>query len=73
MERVGVVENNRLVEFYINNREEKAVGNIYRGRIINTLPGMEAAFVDIGEGKMLICILGMHCLRICYMKIKNQV
>lgn len=52
MERVGVVENNRLVEFYINNREEKkAVGNIYRGRIINTLPGMEAAFVDIGEGK----------------------
>ena len=52
MERVGVVENNRLVEFYINNREEKkAVGNIYRGRVINILPGIEAAFVDIGEGK----------------------
>ena len=52
IERVGVVEDNRLVEFYTNNREEKkAVGNIYRGRVLNVLPGMEAAFVDIGEGK----------------------
>lgn len=52
IERVGVVENNRLVEFYKNNREDKKiVGNIYRGRVVNVLPGMEAAFVDIGEGK----------------------
>lgn len=52
VERVGIVENNRLVEFYTNKEDsKKIVGNIYRGRVVNILPGMEAAFVDIGEGK----------------------
>lgn len=52
IERVGIVENNRLMEFYTDeNDSKKIVGNIYRGRVVNILPGMEAAFVDIGEGK----------------------
>ena len=52
VERVGIVENNRLVEFYTNKEDNKKIaGNIYRGRVVNILPGMEAAFVDIGEGK----------------------
>ncbi len=52
IEKVGIVENNRLVEFYIDyDNEHKLVGNIYRGRVVNVLPGMEAAFVDIGEGR----------------------
>lgn len=52
IEKVGIVENNKLVEFYMDyDDDNKLVGNIYRGRIVNVLPGMEAAFVDIGEGK----------------------
>ena len=52
VEKVGIVENNKLVEFYIDyDKEQKLVGNIYRGRVVNVLSGMDAAFVDIGEGK----------------------
>ncbi|MSU02872.1 Rne/Rng family ribonuclease [Tissierella pigra] len=50
-QRVGIVENNRLVEYHLEKEEKKIVGNIYRGRVVNVLQGMEAAFVDIGEGK----------------------
>lgn len=50
--KVGVVEENRLVEFYTEeDNNEKLVGNVYRGRVENVLKGMGAAFVDIGEGK----------------------
>jgi|LSQX01.3.fsa_nt_gb ribonuclease G len=50
--KVGIVEEGRLVEYYIGEEnKEKLVGNIYRARIENVLEGMEAAFVDIGEGK----------------------
>ncbi len=52
IEKVGIIENDRLVEFYTDTKDDrKQVGNIYRGRIVNVLQGMEAAFVDIGEGK----------------------
>lgn len=51
-ERVGIVEEGRLVEYYIDKKKnEKCIGNVYRGRVVNVLPGMEAAFVDIGEEK----------------------
>lgn len=51
-ERVGIVESGRLVEYYIGEKENKScVGSVYRGRVVNVLPGMEAAFVDIGEDK----------------------
>lgn len=50
--KVGIVEDNRLVEYYTQEEnKDKLVGNIYRARIETVLPGMEAAFVDIGEGK----------------------
>ena len=50
--KVGIVEEGWLVEYYIGEEnKEKLVGNIYRARIENVLEGMEAAFVDIGEGK----------------------
>ncbi|WP_353096630.1 Rne/Rng family ribonuclease [Tissierella praeacuta] len=49
--RVGIVENNILVEFHLEEQERKIVGNIYRGRVANVLQGMDAAFVDIGESK----------------------
>lgn len=50
--RVAVLESGRLVELYIERPEEsRIVGNIYKGRVENVLPGMQAAFVDIGMDK----------------------
>jgi ribonuclease G len=47
--RVAVVENDRLAELYIERRRERGVvGNIYKGKVVRVLPGMQAAFVDIG-------------------------
>lgn len=52
VDRAGIVEDDRLVEFHAEKQDkEKLVGNIYRARVINVLSGMEAAFVDIGESK----------------------
>ena len=47
--RVALLENGILVEIYIERRDESHItGNIYKGRIQRVLPGMQAAFVDIG-------------------------
>ncbi|MDD4189131.1 MAG: Rne/Rng family ribonuclease [Eubacteriales bacterium] len=50
--RVAVLEDGELVEFYIENPgTERLVGNIYRGKVSSVLPGMQAAFIDIGHDK----------------------
>ncbi|KNF09442.1 ribonuclease G [Gottschalkia purinilytica] len=50
--KVAMVENDELVEVYIEQDDNKRVtGNIYKGRVVNVLPGMQAAFVDIGLEK----------------------
>lgn len=50
--RVAVMESGQLVEFMVERPEEKRlVGSIFKGRVVNVLPGMQAAFVDIGIGK----------------------
>ena len=47
--RIALVEHGNLVEFYLEQPTEKGlVGNIYRGRVVRVLPGMQAAFVEIG-------------------------
>ncbi len=47
--RIALVEYGNLVEFYLEQPTEKGlVGNIYKGRVVRVLPGMQAAFVDIG-------------------------
>ncbi|MBU2539075.1 MAG: Rne/Rng family ribonuclease [Proteobacteria bacterium] len=47
--RIALVEHGNLVEFYLEQPREKGlVGNIYRGRVVRVLSGMQAAFVDIG-------------------------
>lgn len=47
--RVALVENGILQEIYIERANRLGiVGNIYKGRIVRVLPGMQAAFVDIG-------------------------
>jgi len=50
--RVAVMENSLVTELYYERPKEKGVvGNIYKGRVLKVLPGMESAFVDIGLGK----------------------
>ncbi len=50
--RVALIENGHIAELYIErNRERGIVGNIYLGKVIRVLPGMQAAFVDIGMEK----------------------
>lgn len=47
--RVAVVENGILQEIFIERtRRRGLVGNIYKGQILRVLPGMQAAFIDIG-------------------------
>src|ERR1700753_2978757 len=48
----GVPEGYRVAEIYLERRGGRSiVGNIYKGRVDNVLPGLEAAFVDIGLDK----------------------
>ena len=47
--RVAIMEDNRLVELFAEKKDQQMVaGNIYKGIVKNVLPGMGAAFVDIG-------------------------
>lgn len=47
--RVAVVENGVLQEVHIERSQSRGiVGNIYKGKVVRILPGMQAAFVDIG-------------------------
>jgi ribonuclease G len=48
--KIAIIENDRVTEFYIERGEENQgiVGNIYKGRVMRVLPGMQSAFVDIG-------------------------
>ncbi len=50
--RLACREDGRLVEYYEEGDEEgRLAGNIYKGRVVNVLPGMDAAFVDVGLEK----------------------
>lgn len=47
--RLAIVENGRLVELYVERPDyQRMVGSIYKGVVENVIPGMQAAFVDIG-------------------------
>ena len=50
--KVAVTEDNRLAEFHVaGSFSQRLVGNIYKGKVVNILPGMQAAFVNYGGGK----------------------
>lgn len=50
--QVGVLEDDLLVEHFVTTEAQASlIGNIYLGRVQNVLPSMEAAFVDIGQGR----------------------
>ena len=47
--RVALIEGGSVAEFYIERTQERGiVSNIYKGRVVRVLPGMQSAFVDIG-------------------------
>lgn len=57
--RVALLEDGKTVELHIEQRSnDMLVGNIYKGRVSNVLPGMEAAFVDISEDKNAFLYVG---------------
>lgn len=49
--RVALLEDRELVELYIERPKRSVVGNVYLGKVKDVLPGMQAAFVDIGLEK----------------------
>lgn len=50
--RVAILEDDDLTEIYHEIKDNKKIqGNIYKGRVVNVLPGMQAAFVNIGLSK----------------------
>src|SRR5205085_5070214 len=48
--KVAILEDGVVTEFYVERRDENqgVVGNLYKGRVMRVLPGMQSAFVDIG-------------------------
>ena len=48
--KVAILEDGIVTEFYVERRDENqgVVGNLYKGRVMKVLPGMQSAFVDIG-------------------------
>src|ERR1700733_13265292 len=48
--KVAILEDGIVSEFYVERSDENQgmVGNIYKGRVMKVLPGMQSAFVDIG-------------------------
>jgi ribonuclease E len=50
--RIGLIEDGVLEELYVErNSLESCVGNIYKGRVVNLEPSIQAAFVDFGVGR----------------------
>src|SRR5438045_4032208 len=50
--RIAILENGTLEELYVErSSHESYVGNIYKGRIVNIEPSIQAAFVDFGVGR----------------------
>ncbi len=45
--RVALIESGKLMELHVE-RDERVVGSIYKCKVANVLPGMDAEFVDIG-------------------------
>jgi ribonuclease E len=58
-DQIAVLEDRDLVEHYITRvGAHSMVGNIYLGRVQNVLPGMEAAFIDVGRGRNAVLYAG---------------
>ncbi|QDG51663.1 Rne/Rng family ribonuclease [Persicimonas caeni] len=50
--RVALVEDGIISEFYIERKRDRdVVGNIYKGKVVRVLPGMQASFIDVAQQK----------------------
>src|SRR5437660_788174 len=57
--RVALIEQGTISEYYLERKNEKGiVGYIYKGKVVRVLPGMQAAFVDIGLDKAAFLYVG---------------
>lgn len=60
--RVAILEDSGVAEIFIERKKDRGyVGNIYKGRVTKVLPGMQAAFVDIGNEKAGFLYVGDIC------------
>ena len=58
-DQIAVLEGTELVQHYVTRAGARSmVGNVYLGRVQNVLPGMEAAFVDVGRGRNAVLYAG---------------
>lgn len=57
--RIAILEENKLAEIYIEEDDTRGIaGNIYKGVVENVLPGMQAAFIDIGLERNAFLYIG---------------
>src|SRR5256712_13134621 len=57
--RVALIEQGTISEYYLERKNEKGIrGNSYKGKVVRVLPGMQAAFVDIGLDKAAFPYVG---------------
>lgn len=57
--QIAALEGRELIEHYVAHTDDRSiVGNVYLGRVQNVLPGMEAAFLDIGESRNAVLYAG---------------
>lgn len=57
--RVALLERNRVAELHIDRGDERGfVGNVYLGKVVRVLPGMQAAFVDVGLERAAFLYVG---------------
>jgi len=57
--RVALLDNSLVTEIYIDRKKDRGIaGNVYKGRVMKVLPGMQAAFVDIGLEKSAFLYVG---------------
>jgi len=60
--RVGIIERNQFTELHIERAgEQNVAGTVVKGRVTRVLPGMQAAFVDIGLEKAAFLYAGDYC------------
>ena len=65
--RAAVVENGVLQEVFIERSESRGlVGNIYKGKVCRVLPGMQAAFVEIGLSRAAFGEFSPRLTRTCH-------
>ena len=58
-DQIAILEGRELVQHYVTRAGARSmVGNVYLGRIQNVLPGMEAAFIDVGKGRNAVLYAG---------------